>query len=253
MSDATHRGRRREAGSGARASALARRAARIRAGARVPCSRPCGSSRASSSSSQRGRRRRASRGSWRHAAVGRSRSWSSTTRAPTATAEAALALGDSRVEVVRHERNRGVGAAIATGYRQRSPLPATARDAFVVMAGDGQMDPHELPSLVESGRSAARPTTSRATAFGAPTARDDAGGAPPRRPRLLMGDVARHRRAHLRQPVRLHGASRADAASASTSTASGLATATRTTSCRSSRFEAFASPRPRCAPCTPTR
>ena len=65
------------------------------------------------------------------------------------TAEAARAAGDARVEVVRHERNAGVGAAIATGYRRALASPGGPRDAFVVMAGDGQMDPADLPSLVE--------------------------------------------------------------------------------------------------------
>jgi glycosyltransferase involved in cell wall biosynthesis len=64
------------------------------------------------------------------------------------TAEAARAIGDARVEVVRHDRNGGVGAAIVTGYRRALATPGTARDAFVVMAGDGQMDPVDLPSLV---------------------------------------------------------------------------------------------------------
>lgn len=50
-----------------------------------------------------------------------------------------------RVIVVSHDRNRGVGAAIATGYRV-----ALAREADVmaVMAGDGQMDPDDLARLV---------------------------------------------------------------------------------------------------------
>jgi glycosyltransferase involved in cell wall biosynthesis len=65
------------------------------------------------------------------------------------TAEAARAAGDGRVEVVSHAHNRGVGAAIATGYRRAMTLTQGARDAFVVMAGDGQMDPRDLPSVVD--------------------------------------------------------------------------------------------------------
>jgi glycosyltransferase involved in cell wall biosynthesis len=64
------------------------------------------------------------------------------------TDEAARDAGDGRVEVVRHPVNRGVGAAIATGYRRALAMPGGPRDAFVVMAGDGQMDPDDLPALV---------------------------------------------------------------------------------------------------------
>jgi len=55
--------------------------------------------------------------------------------------------GDAGPEVVllRHERNRGVGAAICTGYAEarRRRIDITA-----VMAGDGQMDPDQLDALV---------------------------------------------------------------------------------------------------------
>jgi len=62
------------------------------------------------------------------------------------TAEQARALGDSRVEVIRHERNRGVGAAIATGYRRALEEEV---DVTCVMAADNQMDPSELRDLVD--------------------------------------------------------------------------------------------------------
>jgi glycosyltransferase involved in cell wall biosynthesis len=61
-----------------------------------------------------------------------------------ATAERARAVDDPRVEVITHERNRGVGAAIVTGYKRAL---AERMDATAVMAGDNQMDPDELEML----------------------------------------------------------------------------------------------------------
>jgi glycosyltransferase involved in cell wall biosynthesis len=62
-----------------------------------------------------------------------------------ATAERAKAGGDSRVEIVSHERNQGVGAAIVTGYRRAL---ADGVDVVCVMAADNQMDPADLETLV---------------------------------------------------------------------------------------------------------
>jgi glycosyltransferase involved in cell wall biosynthesis len=60
---------------------------------------------------------------------------------PDATSARANAVGDARVEVVRHEARRGVGAASATGNARALTMTSHPADAVCVMAGDGQMDP----------------------------------------------------------------------------------------------------------------
>jgi glycosyltransferase involved in cell wall biosynthesis len=62
------------------------------------------------------------------------------------TRERALELGDPRVEVLDHERRSGVGAATLTGYQRALD---DGLDVVVVMNGDNQMDPGDLPTLVE--------------------------------------------------------------------------------------------------------
>ncbi len=65
-------------------------------------------------------------------------------RSRDATVERAGAAADPRVEVLVHEKNQGVGAAIVTGYKRAL---AERVDVTAVMAGDNQMDPAELESL----------------------------------------------------------------------------------------------------------
>jgi hypothetical protein len=57
----------------------------------------------------------------------------------------AAGRGGRPIEVIVHPENRGVGAAIATGYARALALGA---DVTAVMAGDGQMDPADLPGLL---------------------------------------------------------------------------------------------------------
>lgn len=65
---------------------------------------------------------------------------------PDQTAARAMAVGDGRVRVIVHPVNRGVGAAIVSGYRAAY---ADRADVVAVMAGDAQMDPADLPAVLE--------------------------------------------------------------------------------------------------------
>ena len=63
------------------------------------------------------------------------------------TAERVCALRRNGLTLLRHETNQGVGAAIRTVYRA-----ALQHDIAIVavMAGDAQMDPRDLPALLEA-------------------------------------------------------------------------------------------------------
>jgi len=62
------------------------------------------------------------------------------------TAKRAMATGDARLHLIEHEVNTGVGGAIIDGHKLAMELNA---DINVVMAGDAQMDPHYLPTLLD--------------------------------------------------------------------------------------------------------
>jgi glycosyltransferase involved in cell wall biosynthesis len=61
------------------------------------------------------------------------------------TVAAVEEIQDPRVELIRHERNQGVGAAIVTGYERARD---ERLDVTAVMAADNQMDPEDLEALV---------------------------------------------------------------------------------------------------------
>lgn len=52
---------------------------------------------------------------------------------------------DGRLLIITHEENKGVGAAIVTGYKK---CLEEGIDIAVVLAADNQMDPAELPKLL---------------------------------------------------------------------------------------------------------
>jgi glycosyltransferase involved in cell wall biosynthesis len=57
-----------------------------------------------------------------------------------------MATHDMRITLSEHEVNQGVGGAIVTGYKIARDLKI---DITVVMAGDAQMDPRDLPQIIE--------------------------------------------------------------------------------------------------------
>jgi glycosyltransferase involved in cell wall biosynthesis len=63
------------------------------------------------------------------------------------TAAVAGAAADARIRCLVHEKNRGVGAAIVSGYRAAID---DRHDVLTVMAGDDQMHPDDLAALVRA-------------------------------------------------------------------------------------------------------
>lgn len=62
------------------------------------------------------------------------------------TREALSGHSDPRLVVLRHEESRGVGGAVVAGYRKALELEV---DVCVKVDGDGQMDPGDIPRLLE--------------------------------------------------------------------------------------------------------
>ena len=66
-------------------------------------------------------------------------------RSPDDTAARVERLGDRRVTLLRHEKNQGVGGAMATGFAE---AVRQGLDIAVKMDGDDQMDPAILPEIL---------------------------------------------------------------------------------------------------------
>lgn len=64
---------------------------------------------------------------------------------PDSTPDIIKGMKDPRIVYIRHEVNKGVGAAIVTGYKKALE---DEMDVVAVMAGDNQMDPEQLPRLL---------------------------------------------------------------------------------------------------------
>lgn len=60
--------------------------------------------------------------------------------------EIVKSIEDDRIQLIRHKENLGVGAAFITGADRAIELEV---DILVKMDGDGQMDPEQLPRLLE--------------------------------------------------------------------------------------------------------
>jgi len=63
----------------------------------------------------------------------------------TADVTKEIARKDKRIVLLNHDVNQGVGGAIATGYKWSRDNDV---DVAVVMAGDAQMDPKDLPLII---------------------------------------------------------------------------------------------------------
>jgi glycosyltransferase involved in cell wall biosynthesis len=57
-----------------------------------------------------------------------------------------VALHDSRIQLIYHPTNQGVGGAMVTGYRRAIEAGA---DIVVKLDGDGQMDPRQISRLIK--------------------------------------------------------------------------------------------------------
>lgn len=69
-------------------------------------------------------------------------------KSPDKTVEVVNAMLEKhpKVVLIQHEKNQGVGGAIASGYKWSRDKEI---DVAVVMAGDGQMNPDDLPAVLD--------------------------------------------------------------------------------------------------------
>jgi len=56
-------------------------------------------------------------------------------------------VNNNKIHLINHKKNQGVGGAIASGYKWSRD---NQTDVAVVMAGDAQMDPNDMPNLLNA-------------------------------------------------------------------------------------------------------
>ncbi len=183
---------------------------------------------------RRGRRARARRGG-----ADRRRRSPASRRSSTGSTSSTTAPRDATAEQARARRRRTASSSSrtsATAASARPSSPATERaladgvDVVAVMAGDNQMDPADLATLVAPVARGELDYAKANRLFTGQAWNADAAHALPRQRGALAADEDRLRLlARRRLPVRLHRDLGRDAAGSSTSTASTPATASRTT------------------------
>jgi glycosyltransferase involved in cell wall biosynthesis len=104
----------------------------------------------------------------------------------TSEAVLKLAVTDTRIQLLQHLNNKGVGGAIITGYKQAFK---DGHDVFVVVGGDAQMDWNDLDNMIDPIRQGEADYT-KGNRFMYGTSKDCSGNAWREMPALrILGNV----------------------------------------------------------------
>jgi dolichol-phosphate mannosyltransferase len=65
---------------------------------------------------------------------------------PENSGNIAMEIGRKNMYLIKHQKNRGVGGAVISGFKKALELRS---DIIIKLDGDGQMDPYNIPSLIQ--------------------------------------------------------------------------------------------------------